>query len=133
MQMSKSMHRVAIWIACCAILLSSLAPSISHAIAAAKGVPDGWTEICTVGGAKLVKLDSGAPASKLPARDEKATHFEHCPFCLHQTAGLAPLPALAVSLPVLPDAQPHPALLHQTAPPKFSWAVAQPRAPPTLS
>jgi hypothetical protein len=133
MKMTKSMHRMTVWIACCAILLSSLAPSISHAVAAAKGVPNGWTEICTVAGAKLVKLDSGAPESTLPAPTEKSTHFEHCPFCLHHAVSLGLPPNGDFVMPVVEGTHILPSLFYQASRPPFAWAAAQPRAPPAIS
>jgi hypothetical protein len=130
--MTKSMHRTTVWIAFCAILLAALAPSISHAVAAAKGIPNGWTEICTVDGAKLVKLD-GTSSSEAPAPDKKATHFEHCPFCLHHAVSLGLPPNADFVMPSIEGSPVLPALFYQASRPLFAWAAAQPRAPPVVS
>jgi hypothetical protein len=132
MRMSRAAHRLTIWIASFAILLAALAPSISHAVAAATGgVPNGWTEVCTADGAKLVKLD-GAPSSP-DAPADKALHFEHCPFCLHHATGAGLLPASDIALPAPAESRAFPTLFYQASYPKPAWAVAQPRAPPVLS
>jgi hypothetical protein len=132
MKMTKSMHRMTVWIACCAILLAALAPSISHAVAAARGIPNGWTEICTVNGAKLVKLD-GTSSSQSPTPDKKASHFEHCPFCLHHAVSLGLPPNDNVLMPAVQGSHVLPSLFYQASRPLFAWTAAQPRAPPFLS
>jgi hypothetical protein len=125
------MHRLTVWIALCAILLAALAPSISHAVAAAKGIPNGWTEICSVGGAKLIKLDGSVSDDSAPS--EKIPHIEHCPFCRHHANGFA-LPSSADFLmPALEKSRILPALFYQASRPLYAWSVAQPRAPPRIS
>lgn len=130
MNMTKSMHRMTAWIAFCAILLASLAPSISHAVAAAKGTPNGWMEICTVEGAKLVQVDGGKPST--PSSGDKSLHFEHCPFCLNHAVA-AGMPPADFVLPVVAGTSVVPLLFYQASHPLFAWTAAQPRAPPVLS
>ncbi|MEG1323955.1 MAG: DUF2946 domain-containing protein, partial [Janthinobacterium sp.] len=49
-------RRFAAWIACFAILLAALAPSISQAVANAKQESgSGWAEICSVAGIRFVQ------------------------------------------------------------------------------
>lgn len=131
MRMTKATHRFATWIACFAILMASLAPSISHAVAAAKNAPNAWMEICTVTGSKMVMVD--AENSQTPVPVEKAMHFEHCPFCLNHavSAGMPPSPDFV--MPVVADDHVLPSLFYQSSRPLFAWAVAQPRAPPAFS
>lgn len=130
MNMTKSMHRMTAWIAFCAILLASLAPSISHVVAAAKGTPNGWMEICTVTGAKLVQIDDGK--SHTPSSGDKNLHFEHCPFCLNHAVA-AGMPPGDFVLPVVAGTSVVPLLFYQASYPLFAWTTAQPRAPPVLS
>ena len=125
------MHRCVVWIAFLAILLSSLAPAISHAVAAAKGTANAWVEICTVAGDKRVRADS-APDAESPAPAEHATHFEHCAFCQTHAGAIGWLPA-AFAMPVILGSHVLPSLFYQSSRPLFAWAVAQPRAPPALS
>ena len=131
MNMTKSMHRLSARIALFAILLAALAPSISHAIASAKGVPNGWMEVCTVEGAKLVQVDAGKPAA--PAPVEKSLHFEHCPFCIGHAVALGIPSTNHIELPVAAGTSVVPVLFYQASHPLFAWTAAQPRAPPALS
>lgn len=131
MKPTRTMRRVTAWIASFAILLAALAPSISHAVAAAKNVPNGWTEICTVAGAKLVKLGDTPPAK--PAPTHKMSHFEHCPFCLSHAVNLGMPPEAAMAIPLFDGTHLVPPLFYHAPRPLFAWAVAQPRAPPFFS
>lgn len=132
MGMSLFTRRFAAWLACFAILLAAMAPSISRTLAAASHAGAGWAEVCSDAGAKLVKLSGGhAPASPSPA--DPGLHAEHCPFCsthagtLALPPGLTPVLPLALGSPVLPS------LYYQAPRPLFIWAAAQSRAPPVLS
>jgi len=130
--MTKATHRFASWIACFAILMASLAPSISHAVAAAKSVPNAWMEICTVTGSKMVMVDADQN-SQTPAPVEKTMHFEHCPFCLNHAVQAGMPPAADFVMPVISGDHVLPSLFYQSSRPLFAWAVAQPRAPPAFS
>jgi Protein of unknown function (DUF2946) len=117
------------WIAMLAILMSALAPSISHAVAPKQS--DAWVEVCTSAGAKWVKQNAGS-SEQAPASDGGHA-FEHCPYCsLHANAIAIPaapfVPALGATLSdLLPIAfLAAPRTLH-------AWVTAQPRAPPQLS
>ncbi len=132
MRMTKATHRFASWIACFAILMASLAPSISHAVAAAKSVPNAWMEICTVTGSKMVTVDADQDA-QTSAPVEKTMHFEHCPFCLNHTVSAEMPPAADFVMPVISGDHVLPSLFYQSPRPLFAWAVAQPRAPPAFS
>ena len=127
---SRKNRRLIAWIASFAILLSALAPSISHAVAVAKGENSLWVEVCSVAGSKLVKIDeAGDPAS--PAK--KPMSMEHCPFCFTHAGMTGILSGIAVVLPVVAGKPVLPPLYYQSPRPLFSWAPAQSRAPPVLS
>ncbi len=130
MRMTQATHRFASWIACFAILMASLAPSISHAVAAAHGTPNAWMEVCTVAGSKMVMVDVEQTA---PATNEQSVHFEHCPFCLSHAGTVGLPPAADFVMPVVSGDHVLPSLFYQSSRPLFAWAVAQPRAPPALS
>ncbi|HWT71228.1 MAG TPA: DUF2946 domain-containing protein [Oxalicibacterium sp.] len=130
MKTTRTMRCITAWIASFAILLAALAPSISHAVAAAKNMPNGWTEICTVAGAKLVKLDD-APSK--PAPTHKMSHFEHCPFCLSHAVSLGMPPDATIAIPSLEGTHILPPLFYHAPRPLFAWSTAQPRAPPFLA
>ncbi|MGB7480947.1 MAG: DUF2946 domain-containing protein, partial [Burkholderiaceae bacterium] len=83
------------WIACLAILLNALAPSLSHALASPAPRAAVWEEICSAHGAATSADD---PADSIP---EHAQASPHCPFCAPH-GGHAALPPPAVSL-LLPE------------------------------
>jgi hypothetical protein len=117
------------WIASFAILLATLAPAISHAMAAAHGSSHEWSEICTASGAKLVKVGD------LPSKPSthQVSHFEHCPFCLGHAGAFGLPPDNDLRLPSVAGTQILPPLFYRAHRPLFAWAAAQPRAPPSLS
>jgi hypothetical protein len=127
MRAVRAHRRLTSWIAALAILLASLAPALSHALASATGFT--WIEICTTQGSKWIKTgeDGSEPG---PA---SAHVLDHCPYCsLHApTLGLPPAAHWA-HLPLrLSHEVPLPFL---TAPRTLhAWVSAQPRAPPLFS
>jgi len=124
------------WIACFAILLSALGPTLSHAFR--NDVPAGWIEICSVTGAKLVKVDVGTAAqadkSGKSTDEGSGTHaLKHCPYCSTHTTvlGLPPAAPAGLTLDILAFHVPE---LFLAAPRTlFAWASAQPRAPPLIA
>ena len=84
------MHKVALF----AIVFASLAPSISHAIAAQNGTNSFTQEICSSSGKKIsiqvqttkgqqLSVDFAFKQSPQESTQPKniAMHLEHCPFC----------------------------------------------------
>ena len=129
--MNKVQRRITAWIACFAILLAALAPSISHAVAAMKGISY-ESEICTSTGVKTSATVTGATSNSQPA-SQQSLHFEHCPFCSSQFHTPA-LPPAHMAVAIVPDGSPaHPRLFYQSSRPLFAWAAAQPRAPPAIA
>lgn len=127
MRAVRAHRRLTSWIAVLAILLASLAPALSHALATATGTS--WVEICTTQGSKWIQ--AGEDGSE---RSPASAHvLDHCPFCsLHApTLGLPPATLLG-QLPLqLSHEVPRaflfaPRTLH-------AWLSAQPRAPPLFS
>jgi len=133
MKMTRSGHKIAAWIACFAIMLAALAPSISHAIASVKGIPHGWIEVCTNNGARLVKLDGSSQSTTFPDNGKTHIHFEHCPFCQHHHGDLAIPSTAKLALPTSPRFSILPTLFYQASRPLFAWSIAHPRAPPRFS
>ena len=131
MGMTLFTRRFAAWIACFAILLAALAPSISQAVANAKQESgSGWAEICSVAGIRFVQVDDGAADGKSGG---KAMQMEHCAFCSTH-AGSVGLPPTSPVLPLLVASGTaiFPALYYQSPSPLFIWSTAQSRAPPAL-
>ena len=131
MQRSRFPQRFAAWLAMFAILLAALAPTVSHATAAARGGAS-WMEICTSAGPAMIRVaDDQAPG--VPAGNDQGIHLEHCAFCLTH-AGAFALPAAALAaLPVITGSDSPPLLFHRAPRPLFVWAAGQPRAPPSAS
>lgn len=115
------------------MLLAALVPTLSHLLLPRD---DGvWAEICTLSGAKFVRLDLGSNSTdEGKTSPDGASPMERCPVCpLHQgSTALPPAPLLSW----LPDSRLAHALpqLFLSAPrPLFAWAPAQARAPPLQS
>lgn len=127
MRAVRTHRRLISWIAALAILLASLAPALSHALAPATGT--NWIEICTTQGSKWIKASQDG-SERAPA---SAHVVDHCPYCSLQTPtlGLPPAHHLA-QLPLGLSHEVPPAFL--SAPYTLqAWVSAQPRAPPPLS
>ncbi|WP_393938690.1 DUF2946 domain-containing protein [Piscinibacter sakaiensis] len=127
MRAVRAHRRITSWIAALAILLASLAPALSHALASATGAD--WIEICTTQGSKWIQAGEDG-TERTPA---SAHLLEHCPYCtLHAPAlGLPP----AASLAHLPLQSSHAVPLAFLSAPRtlHAWVSAQPRAPPLFS
>ncbi|GAA4013037.1 DUF2946 domain-containing protein [Actimicrobium antarcticum] len=128
MRLTPSLRHLTAWIACFAILLAALAPSVSHALAATKGSSNLWMEICTT---------SAKPTGTADGKDSTipspATHFEHCPFCLHHADTAGPPPSATFAIQVVRNVPHFPALFYQSPRPLFLWSAAQSRAPPAAT
>ncbi|WP_249936216.1 DUF2946 domain-containing protein [Janthinobacterium lividum] len=132
MGMTLFTRRFAAWIACFAILLAALAPSISQAVANAKQESgSGWAEICSVAGIRFVQVDNDGAADEKSGG--KAMQMEHCAFCSTH-AGSVGLPPASPVLPLLVASGTaiFPALYYESPSPLFIWSTAQSRAPPAL-
>ena len=134
MGMTLFTRRFAAWIACFAILLAALAPSISQAVANAKQESgSGWAEICSVAGIRFVQVvEDGTTEDGKSAG--KAMQMEHCAFCSTH-AGSVGLPPTGpvLPLPVAMGTAIFPSLYYQSPAPLFIWSTAQSRAPPALA
>ena len=123
--------RLPLWLALVAMLALALLPTVSHALAFARGGA-AWAEVCTPQGMRLVAVDA-AQAADNGAPAQAAGHLEHCPLCAlgADAPPLPPAPPAALRLPVA-GAEPPPLFL-QAARTLHAWRSAQPRAPPSFS
>jgi hypothetical protein len=133
--MFRRSQRFTAWIALLAMLALAVLPSVSHALAFARGGAAGWVEVCTPQGMRLVAVDAAdasAPAEPGPPL-QAASFLEHCTLC-----------TLALDVPALPAPEPAALLLplgRQALPWAFlhaprtlhAWRSAQPRGPPSVS
>lgn len=122
MRFAPATRRLTMWIALLALLMAALAPSVSAALAAERGV--GWLEICSAAERK-------APG-EVP--DGAGTHlFEHCPYCsVHFPAPALP-PAPQAFVPAAEAVRDWPAAFLSAPRTLHAWSAAQPRAPPFLA
>ncbi|MFZ4874386.1 DUF2946 domain-containing protein [Janthinobacterium sp. Mn2066] len=121
-----------IWIACFAILLNALAPSMSHAMAAMRGNTS-LLDVCTSSGSRLIKVDLAEdPASQAPA-DSLLHHLEHCPYCASHATPLGMPPASTMPFAVLGGHEVFPSLFYHSPAPLFTWSLSHPRAPPSAT
>lgn len=155
MGMSRLQRRIAAWMACVAVLMASLAPSISHALAAA-GVssfttPSVWIPAGTPSPHHMEQMPHDAlhgdgthshqmqtpeseQASHSPGRHSTEAHFEHCPFCFTHAGSFGLPPTSACLAPAaVSDSDLFASLFYQSPDPLFIWTTAQSRAPPAGS
>ncbi|WAC73091.1 DUF2946 domain-containing protein [Roseateles sp. SL47] len=112
------------WMASLAILWAALAPSLSWAF-----VPDmkgAWVEVCSVTGAKLVRVGTDGQLPDSP----KASGMKGCSYCASHVPDLGLPPAPDAGLPARLLADPLPPLFLSAARTLFAWAAVQARAPP---
>ena len=128
-----------------AIVFASLAPSISHALAAANNTSFAQ-EICTTSGTKItiqVLTTKGKQlATELPAQltentnqDKAPTniqhHFQHCPFCANPSTDVVIQTAHAPIVAILTAQAQQIAASVQVATPYFSTLPPPAQAPPS--
>lgn len=119
------------WIALLGVLFGALAPTVSHALAAATARSDNEVQVCTMEGMKTIVLDP-APAGKFDPRT--FDHFlEHCPYCALHGGPAAPPPPTRFVFALLDLPASHPPLFYRSATTLFSWSPARPRGPPVLA
>lgn len=111
------------WIAACAILLGTLAPSISFACMTSRNALPYGAEICH-------SADGVANSSAAAKTTPVSADHTHCQFCLiHVGHAALPSPAMPCCAPASAAAQ-LPSLFYQSPSPLFVWAAASPRGPP---
>ncbi|MBN9461226.1 MAG: DUF2946 domain-containing protein [Burkholderiales bacterium] len=126
------------WLVLAAMLMSALAPGISHALLAGPAGPSLAVlvsgDVCSIdaaGGAGAAQVAGGQAAPHAPSGEHDGDRLEHCPYCLthafQHTLPAGPSaapPAAAATLLALPR-------LHPPAPATpLAWRTAHPRAPP---
>ncbi|MCG2583074.1 DUF2946 domain-containing protein [Massilia sp. TS11] len=110
--------RFAAWLACVAVLLAALMPSVSHLLAANPATAP-LVELCS---ADSVKKDMAG-----------AGHLEHCAYCATHDGSLGLAPTLLGALPLPLARHEVPQLFLHSPQPLFAWATPQSRAPPVLA
>lgn len=132
-------HKIALF----AVLFASLAPSISHALAAKQGVNSFAPEICTTDG-RVIKIEVlttqgqqidtqlGADQSQQDAPVNIVHHLNHCPFCANPNVDTALEPSHALIVAQLTYEAQQLAIYTSVALPRFSVLPPPAQAPPSL-
>ena len=111
----------AVWLAALLALFAALAPSLSHALALARGSQG--IEICTGTGTQIIPADSETGS-------KSALSLSHCPFCLHNTDRVAPPPTLLPYLFLIQGGQQEVAVWQAFFYPTNTTFKTAPRGPP---
>ncbi|NMM37898.1 MAG: DUF2946 domain-containing protein [Glaciimonas sp.] len=125
-----------IWIACFAMLLNALAPSISHAVTAWGSAPSSpMMEICTMNGVQSIASMTAisGPLTGDPSGPSHTGGNQHCPFCLPHGGSIGLLPPDLPVLPIMAGHDVFPHLFYHAPHRLFSWTAANPRGPPLAS
>ena len=154
--MSRFQRRMAAWLACLAVLVACLAPSISHVLAAAGLSSFATSPVWIAAGTpsphhmeqmlhdashgdgthshRMQMAEPGLQGSHSPGSHSTEAHFEHCPFCFTHAGSFALLPTTAFPAPAaVSDSDLFASLFYQSPDPLYIWTTAQSRAPPADS
>ena len=128
MFISKGKAGIVLWIACIAIFLAALAPTVSRALTVASGLAVPSLEICSVAGG-MTMLPSTL-STDAPDTSKGSLRMADCPCCsMHAaTLDIPPTTLVLASGEVLTGLLP--LLFYQSATPLFAWTPVQPRGPP---
>jgi hypothetical protein len=122
-------RHLAHWIAIIAVLMSSLAPTVSQAVSLAQNGQGISMEICTTTGVKMTHvIDLGITGNT----DELPQSGEHCPLCLVH-GNYAPPLNHELSFAKPENNSIYPQLFYQSPKPLFAWVALPSRAPPPLA
>jgi len=130
-------------IALFAIVFASLAPSVSHAIAAAQGINSLTQEICTSNGEtitiQVITTQGQVLDTALTSADETAPtnssalhHLNHCPFCSNPNTDHGVEPPHVPIVAFLAVKTQKLAVTTQAVLPRFSVLPPPAQAPPQL-
>ena len=124
-------RHLAHWTAIIAVLMSSLAPTVSQAVSLAQYGQGISIEVCTTTGVKMTQVIDASVASVVSDADELAQASGHCPLCVVHGSYVLPLNhELSFAKPV--NSNIYPQLFYQSPKPLFAWVALPPRAPPAL-
>lgn len=138
---SRLRRKTAAWLALIAMLAGALLPTVSHALASARG--ETWTAVCTAQGVRWMAADAAsdwsfdaalrATSAGSQGVPGTAAPWDPCPYCTHASHTPALPPASHDARPPAADASPMPALILHVPRTLSAWRGAQPRAPPFLA
>ena len=143
MMFSKKIFKRINTVALFAIVFASLAPSISHALAAKQGINSFVQEICTTNGERITiqvmtsqgnKLDTQLDTEqKLPANSKTfISHLNHCPFCSNPSVNTALEPPTTFVIAALQRHSEQLEFVAATVTKSFTTLPPPAQAPPNL-
>lgn len=112
-------------------MLAALLPTLSQALAVARGDVVAWSQICR--SAVVSPRAAQSLLAERSAQTQDSAHglFEHCPFCaLHAADMAAPPPAAQAPLLLNALSFAMPARFYSSPHSAHAWTPAQSRAPP---
>lgn len=131
-------HKIALF----AIVFASLAPTISHALAAQQGINSFAQQICTTDGKTItiavVTTKGKQLATELTTKEQSPSprtivnHLNHCPFCANPSIDTALEAPHAIIINTLTAQAEQIAISTQLALPRFSVLPPPAQAPPSL-
>ena len=110
------------WIAVIAMVMGSLAPAISQAVAESQGFK---VEICTVMGTKMISVTDDADTKQDLSKST-------CPYCLSHSSYVLPS-STASSLDEPAALSFYPQLFYKSPKPLTAWITPPNQAPPELT
>jgi len=124
-------RHLAHWVAIIAVLMSSVAPTVSQAVSLAQHGQGISIEVCSATGVKMTQVIDASVASVVSDADELAQASGHCPLCVVHGSYVLPLNhELSFAKPV--NSNIYPQLFYQSPKPLFAWVALPSRAPPVL-
>jgi Na+/phosphate symporter len=124
-------RHLAHWSAIIAVLMSSVAPTVSQAVSLAQHGQGISIEVCSTTGVKMTQVIDASVASVVSDADELAQASGHCPLCVVHGSYVLPLNhELSFAKPV--NSNIYPQLFYQSPKPLFAWVALPSRAPPAL-
>ncbi|WP_176256873.1 DUF2946 domain-containing protein [Derxia lacustris] len=129
-----ALRRLALGLACLAMLMAALAPTVSRWLAAQAEAPL-LVEVCRADGSRSEPVWlRAAPAEADHSHDSHgALQLDHCGYCVNPAGGHGLLPPAPVFALFGPASHALPALFLHSAQPLPIWRSANPRAPPLLA
>jgi hypothetical protein len=136
---NKKLRRLFVWSAIFAVLVASLAPSITRVVFRQTIPALAWNEVCMPSGQRhlpAVVLENGQLPDSRTSQDSElpsASHFERCAFCVTQACSFGLAPATQANVLPLVAAREHRLSVAHAAPlVQFVWQANQARAPPAF-
>ncbi|NHZ93756.1 DUF2946 domain-containing protein [Massilia sp. CCM 8733] len=132
MNMKSTKWRLQIWIACLAILMNVLAPSISHALAAVRADSPG-ADICfTDASARAAPAVEAISFVAAQLDHSEAGMMQDCGYCLPHAGSYSLMPNQITGMAILGGHELRPFLFYRAPQPLLALTAAPPRGPPAV-